>query len=95
MSAEDGLFASLAFAAPSPAAISSPSECDLVAAQTGSDSAAGTEAAPLRTSDAAVQRLAAGQTLCFRSGTYSTTRGLRMRRPFNSPPLASICANCR
>jgi len=73
--------AALAFAAPSQAALTSPSECDLVAAPNGSDSAAGTEAAPLRTSDAAIQRLAAGQTLCFRSGTYSTARGLSIKAP--------------
>lgn len=75
------VIATLVFAGAASAAVTSPSECDLVAATNGSDSAAGTEAAPLRTSDVAVQRLAAGQTLCFRAGTYSTTRGLSIKAP--------------
>src|SRR3954468_24710330 len=50
--------------------------CNLVVSPTGSDSAAGTVAAPLRTSDAAIQRLGDGQTVCFRAGTFQTTRGM-------------------
>src|SRR3954468_7491092 len=50
--------------------------CNLVVSPTGSDSAAGTVVAPLRTSDAAIQRLGDGQTVCFRAGTFQTTRGM-------------------
>lgn len=50
-----------------PAAVS----CDRVAAPSGSDSAAGTEQAPLRSAQALVTSLASGQTGCLRGGTYS------------------------
>ncbi len=45
--------------------------CDLVAAPIGSDSAAGTAAAPLRTVQRLVNLLQPGQTGCLRTGSYS------------------------
>lgn len=45
--------------------------CDRVAAPGGSDSAAGTDAAPFATAQKLVNSLSAGQTGCLRSGTYS------------------------
>jgi parallel beta-helix repeat protein len=59
--------AALAFASPAAAAVG----CDRFAATTGSDSAAGTETAPLRTVQALSDRLVAGQTGCLRGGTYA------------------------
>jgi parallel beta-helix repeat protein len=47
--------------------------CDRVASPTGSDSAAGTVAAPYRTTQKLVDSLSAGQTGCLRAGTYSFT----------------------
>ena len=44
--------------------------CSLVAAPTGSDAAAGTLAAPLRTAQRLIDVLGAGQTGCLRAGTY-------------------------
>ncbi|HEY4096308.1 MAG TPA: right-handed parallel beta-helix repeat-containing protein [Baekduia sp.] len=44
--------------------------CDLVASPTGSDHAAGTVAAPLRTPQRLLARLRAGQVGCLRGGTY-------------------------
>lgn len=56
-------------------AVASPAQaaaaCSLVAAPTGSDKAPGTEAAPLRTAQRLVDKLAAGQTGCLRGGTYT------------------------
>ena len=46
------------------------SGCTLVAAPGGSDSAAGTEAAPLATVGALISGLESGQTGCIRAGTY-------------------------
>ena len=45
--------------------------CDLVASPSGSDSAAGTVAAPFRTAQKLVSALAAGETGCLEAGTYS------------------------
>ncbi len=44
--------------------------CSLVASPTGSDSAAGTDTAPLRTAQRLIDSLGAGQTGCLRAGTY-------------------------
>jgi len=44
--------------------------CDRVAAPSGSDSAAGTVAAPLRTLEALLDAVEPGQTACLRGGTY-------------------------
>jgi hypothetical protein len=60
------LVALLARAGMAPAA----SGCDLVASPQGSDSAAGTEAAPFRTLQKLTSSLEAGQTACLRAGTY-------------------------
>lgn len=49
---------------------SAASGCSLVAAPGGSDSAAGTEAAPLASVDELLDRLEGGQTGCLRTGTY-------------------------
>jgi hypothetical protein len=46
------------------------SGCDLVASPGGSDSAAGTEAAPYRSLQKLTSSLEAGQTACLRSGSY-------------------------
>lgn len=46
------------------------SGCDLVASPAGSDSAAGTEAAPFRTLQKLTTSLEAGQTACLRAGSY-------------------------
>jgi len=51
-------------------AASAASGCSLVAAPSGSDSAPGTEAAPLRSAGALLDRLQSGQTGCLRAGTY-------------------------
>ncbi|HET6830661.1 MAG TPA: NosD domain-containing protein [Solirubrobacterales bacterium] len=50
---------------------SAASGCDLVVAPDGSDSATGTEAAPLRTVPALLDNLQSGQTGCLRAGTYA------------------------
>ncbi len=55
-----------------------PSSCNKVAAPGGSDTAAGTEAAPLRTAQALANALAPGQVGCLRAGTYGG--GLRVGR---------------
>jgi hypothetical protein len=44
--------------------------CDKVAARTGADANAGTEASPYKTAQRLVDSLAAGQTGCLRAGTY-------------------------
>jgi parallel beta-helix repeat protein len=64
----------LACILPASASAITPADCNLVVSPTGDDNAAGTDAAPLRTSDAAVQRLSAGQTVCFHAGTYQTSQ---------------------
>lgn len=61
--------ATIAIASGSDAA-SAASPCDLVAAPNGADSAAGTEAAPLRTATELLAELQSGQTGCLREGTY-------------------------
>ena len=53
-----------------------PSTCDKVASPLGSDSAAGTAAAPLHTAQALSQALAPGQVGCLRAGSYGG--GLRL-----------------
>jgi hypothetical protein len=45
--------------------------CDRVASPTGSDAGAGTLASPYRSAERLADSLAAGQTGCFRAGTYS------------------------
>jgi hypothetical protein len=45
--------------------------CDLIAAPDGSDRAAGTVDEPLRTPQAVIDRLSAGETGCLRAGTYA------------------------
>ena len=45
--------------------------CAVVAAPNGSDRAAGTVSAPLRTAQAVIDRLGPGQTGCLRAGVYS------------------------
>jgi parallel beta-helix repeat protein len=47
-----------------------PTNCDKVASPQGSDSAAGTAAAPLRSAQALVEALAPGQVGCLRAGSY-------------------------
>jgi parallel beta-helix repeat protein len=59
----------LAVAGPSPAGAAV--TCDRVAATSGSDSAAGTVAAPYRTAQKLVDSLSAGQTGCLRAGTFT------------------------
>jgi Right handed beta helix region len=62
-----------------PAAAASTS-CTKVAAPNGSDSAAGTEAAPYLTVQRLVKSLGAGETGCLRAGTYGGA-ALYMRKP--------------
>ena len=54
--------------------------CSRVAAPSGSDSAAGSEAAPYRTVQKLVTSLTAGQTGCLRTGTYGGS-DVTMHRP--------------
>ncbi len=63
-----------------PASAAAPTTCTKVAAPTGSDSAAGTEAAPLRTVQKLVDSLSAGQTGCLRTGTYGGS-AVYLRKP--------------
>jgi parallel beta-helix repeat protein len=58
-----------------------PPHCDIVVDKHGHDRSAGTQAAPLRTSNRAIHRLRAGETVCFHTGTYRTTRGLAIEAP--------------
>lgn len=53
-----------------PASAGAAVSCDRVAAPSGSDSAAGTVAAPLRTLEALLAAVEPGQTACLRAGTY-------------------------
>ncbi len=73
-----GAVTALALTASSASATST--SCTKVAAPNGSDSAAGTEAAPYRTVQRLVSSLAAGQTGCLRTGTYGGS-ALYMRKP--------------
>ena len=73
--------AAFAISAPGAAATVTAADCDVVVATDGSDANPGTVDAPLRSSDFAVNNLAAGQTLCFRAGTYSSTVGLSIKAP--------------
>lgn len=61
-------------------AASAASGCDLVVAPSGSDSAPGTEAAPLKTVGFLLDDLERGQTGCLRSGTY-VDRQFRVNTP--------------
>jgi parallel beta-helix repeat protein len=71
--------AAVALSVPGSAAALTASECDLVVATNGNDLSSGSASEPLLGSDRAVERLADGQTLCFRSGTYQTTKGLSIK----------------
>jgi hypothetical protein len=62
--------AAVAAVAPASASAAAPTTCTKVAAPTGSDSAAGTEAAPFKTVQKLTRSLASGQTGCLRAGTY-------------------------
>ena len=55
--------------------------CDKVAALSGSDGNAGTEAAPYRTAQRVADSLSSGQTGCFRTGTYAADDIIRVTRP--------------
>lgn len=74
MSLDDGA-ATAAGATPAPAPAPAPAPtspaCDRHASTSGSDGAAGTAAAPLRTVQALVDKLTAGQTGCLEPGTYA------------------------
>jgi hypothetical protein len=72
--------AAVAAIAPASAFAAPPTTCTKVAAPTGSDSAAGTEAAPFKTVQKLVSSLSAGQTGCLRAGTYGGA-DLTMRQP--------------
>jgi parallel beta-helix repeat protein len=50
--------------------VTSPDQCNVVAAPTGSDTAAGTVDRPLRSAQALAGKLGDGQIGCFRAGTY-------------------------
>jgi hypothetical protein len=56
--------------APAAASAAAPTTCTKVASLTGSDSAAGTDAAPFKTVQKLTRSLAAGQTGCLRAGSY-------------------------
>jgi parallel beta-helix repeat protein len=66
--------AALAFASPAGASVT----CDRVASPTGSDSAAGTVAAPFKTGQKLASSLSSGQTGCFRAGTFSGSISVRV-----------------
>ncbi|KAK1580712.1 pectate lyase L [Colletotrichum navitas] len=53
---------------------------DLYVAPTGSDSAAGTLAAPLKSIQTAVDKAAAGDTIYLRTGTYSPTTNIQITK---------------
>jgi Right handed beta helix region len=53
------------------AEVTSPDACNVVAAPSGSDSAAGTVDQPVRSAAGLASRLDDGQTGCFRAGTYN------------------------
>jgi parallel beta-helix repeat protein len=55
--------------------------CSKVAAVTGSDSAAGTEAAPFRSAQKLADSLTTGQVGCLRSGTFDTQNQVKVTRP--------------
>jgi parallel beta-helix repeat protein len=66
--------AALAFASPAGASVT----CDRVASPTGSDSAAGTVAAPFKTGQKLASSLSSGETGCFRAGTFSGSISVRV-----------------
>jgi parallel beta-helix repeat protein len=66
--------AALAFASPAGASLT----CDRVVSPTGSDSAAGTVAAPFKTGQKLASSLSSGQTGCFRAGTFSGSISVRV-----------------
>jgi parallel beta-helix repeat protein len=74
-----GLAVAAMAAVPSGAAASAP--CDLAVSPTGSDSAPGTLAQPLRDAELAVERLAPGETVCFADGIHTWDGGLSVRTP--------------
>ena len=55
--------------------------CSKVAAVTGSDSAAGTEAAPFRSAQKLADSLTIGEVGCLRSGTFDTQNQVKVTRP--------------
>ena len=65
-----GIATAASFAVLAGPASAASTTCDLVAAPNGSDAAAGTDAAPLKTAQKLVDSLAPGQTGCLRSGLY-------------------------
>ena len=69
--------AAAALLAPASASASSGAHCDRIAAPNGSDSATGTEAAPLRSAQRLVDSLTSGQTGCLRSGSYDQSVTVR------------------
>ena len=76
-----GIAALVAAAFLLPAAPASAADgCHRVASPSGSDSAAGTAAAPFRTAEQLVDSLSSGQTGCLRQGTYGGG-GLRIDEP--------------
>jgi len=64
------LIAALAMAVLAAPGAAGSTSCDLVVAPNGSDSAAGTEAAPLASVEQLLDDLDSGETGCLRSGTY-------------------------
>jgi hypothetical protein len=66
--------------ATAPADAAAPTTCTKVAAPTGSDSAAGSEAAPYKTVQKLVSSLSAGQTGCLRNGAYGGS-DISLRQP--------------
>jgi hypothetical protein len=62
-------------ASPSPSSAAVTVTCDRYAARTGSDTAAGTLAAPFKTAQKLVNSLSAGQTGCLGAGTYDEQTG--------------------
>ncbi len=75
------LVTALIAAAFSPASPAQAATCDFVASPSGSDAAAGSEAAPLQTASELVSRLAPGQAGCLRAGSYVLTSSLRLTEP--------------
>ena len=73
--------------------------CDVAVAVNGNDAAAGTLAAPLRSPELAVDRLAPGQTVCFGPGVHTWDGGLSVDTPgvtlTSAPARAPRCrATC-
>src|SRR5881227_2453773 len=78
-----GVASALAFSAT--AADAGSGGCGKVAAPSGSDSAAGTVAAPYRTVQKLVDSLSAGQTGCLRGGNYSENVEVRSGGTSSAP----------